>query len=83
MFNLCSNPSLSSSPETRQKPATASLESAVDAQRSSQWLILCRPQGVIEVNFLLIKKISYSLNIFIVDLDTSQTQLVVFYIPNR
>ena len=31
------------------KNVTSSLEAAVDAQRGSQWLVLCRPQGVVEV----------------------------------
>ena len=28
---------------------TSSLESAVDSKRGSQWLLICRPQGVVEV----------------------------------
>lgn len=51
MFELGVNPTppSSASGDSKQKNATASLESAVDAQRGTQWLILCRPQGVIEV----------------------------------
>lgn len=33
----------------RSKSVTLSLEAAVDSKRGSQWLILCRPQGVMEV----------------------------------
>ena len=29
---------------------TATLESTLDPSRGSQWLVLCRPQGVIEVS---------------------------------
>ncbi len=35
----------------KSKTSTASLEATVDPQRGSQWLFLCRPQGVIEVLF--------------------------------
>ncbi|KAL5476911.1 CFT1 [Sanghuangporus weigelae] len=51
LFELDVNPSPppSASGDSKQKNSTASLESAVDAQRGTQWLILCRPQGVVEI----------------------------------
>ncbi|KLO09211.1 cleavage factor protein [Schizopora paradoxa] len=48
-----SNPSADASEKAesvaKSKTSTASLEATVDPQRGSQWLILCRPQGVIEI----------------------------------
>ncbi|EJD05583.1 cleavage factor protein [Fomitiporia mediterranea MF3/22] len=35
--------------DDKQRMGTGSLESAVDAQRGTQWLVLCRPQGVVEI----------------------------------
>ncbi|KAI5121116.1 hypothetical protein M0805_002789 [Coniferiporia weirii] len=51
IFELHTNPA-SASAETadvKQKSGSASLESAVDTQRGTQWLVLCRPQGVVEI----------------------------------
>ncbi len=35
--------------------ATSSLEAATDANRGTQWLILTRPQGVVEVSGLVLR----------------------------
>ncbi|THH10614.1 hypothetical protein EW145_g1206 [Phellinidium pouzarii] len=51
VFELYAN-TTSTNPEasdSKQKSASASLESAVDTQRGTQWLVLCRPQGVVEL----------------------------------
>ncbi|KAH8116054.1 cleavage factor protein [Phellopilus nigrolimitatus] len=62
IFELHTNPKSTAS-DNKQKGATASLESAVDAQRGTQWLILCRPQGVIEIWTLPKLSIVYSTSI--------------------
>lgn len=31
------------------QPATSTLQSAMNAGQKTQWLMLCRPQGVVEV----------------------------------
>ncbi len=56
VFEVQSNPSVPAAAEKvdgtgKSKTSTASLEATVDPQRGSQWLVLCRPQGVIEVLF--------------------------------
>lgn len=37
--------------KSKGKNQTITLEAATDVNRGSQWLVLCRPQGVMEVNF--------------------------------
>lgn len=48
VFEIQANPT-GAQGAASQKTGTGSLESAVDSQRGTQWLILCRPQGVVEV----------------------------------
>ena len=48
MFKTCVNENLSAANGDAQ-PATSTLQSAMTAGQKTQWLMLCRPQGVVEV----------------------------------
>jgi cleavage and polyadenylation specificity factor subunit 1 len=52
------------------QPATATLQAAMTAGQKTQWLMLCRPQGVVEVRY--ISRDILPLSCFLVDLDPPQ-----------
>jgi len=53
------------------QPATATLQAAMTAGQKTQWLMLCRPQGVVEVRYVSCDTF-HPLSRFRIDLDPPQ-----------
>ena len=51
------------------QPATATLQAAMTAGQKTQWLMLCRPQGVVEVRCISRDKLHPLSCFLVVDLD--------------
>jgi hypothetical protein len=64
-----------------EKPATTTIQAATNTGHPSQWLVLVRPQGVMEVGYLLyyLKNHSY----WNLDLDAAEINLGFLYHTTR